>query len=185
MLFFPSGGAIEGQRTLVALNRKGIPTPITRRTRQFDNPALSPDGTRIAVEVIDDDDGSIYYAPDADVLLSDAFLDTHCMSLVEGEDEAEGLVGLSFEPTQDRGVTDISGVLWLDPADAELQWLDYQYEFLDVPNSERLGGKIRFSGLPDGTWIVRQWYIRMPILESGRRRNHSTEIRAPTAASPS
>ena len=110
-------------------------------------------------------DEGTYYAPDADVLLSDRFLDTHCMSLSEGEDEAEGLLGLSFTPTEDRGVTDISGVLWLNQVDAELQWLDYQYEFLDVPNSERLGGKILFAGLPDGTWIVREWYIRMPYLE--------------------
>ena len=110
-------------------------------------------------------DEGTYYAPDADVLLSDRFLDTHCMSLSEGEGEAEGLLGLSFEPTEDRGVTDISGVLWLNLEDAELQWLDYQYEFLDVPNSERLGGKILFAGLPDGTWIVREWYIRMPYLE--------------------
>ena len=86
-------------------------------------------------------DGTVYYAPDADVLLSDLFLDTHCMSLAEGEDEAEGLLGLAFEPTEDRGVPDISGVLWLDPEDGEVQWLDYRYEFLDVPNSERLGGK--------------------------------------------
>ena len=119
-----------------------------------------------------DGEGSIYYAPDADVLLSDAFLDTHCMSLAEGEDEAEGLLGLSFEPTEDRGVPDIRGVLWLDPANAELQWLDYRYEFLDVPNSERLGGRIRFHGLPNGTWIVREWYIRTPLLQAtyGRRR---------------
>ena len=113
-----------------------------------------------------DGEVSIYYAPDADVLLSDAFLDTHCMSLEEGEDEAEGLLGLSFEPTEDRGVPDIRGVLWLDPANAELQWLDYRYEFLDVPNSERLGGKIRFHGLPNGRWIVREWYIRMPLLQA-------------------
>ena len=113
-----------------------------------------------------DGEGSIYYGPDADVLLSDAFLDTHCMSLVEGEDEAEGLLGLSFEPTENRGVPDISGVLWLDPVNSELQWLDYRYEFLDVPNSERLGGRIRFHGLPNGTWIVREWYIRMPLLQA-------------------
>ena len=112
-----------------------------------------------------DGDGFVYYAPDADVLLSDRFLDSHCMSLTEGEGEAEGLLGLSFEPTENRGVPDISGVLWVDPEDAELQWLDYRYEFLNVPNSDRLGGKIQFYGLPNGTWIVREWYIRMPLLE--------------------
>ena len=93
------------------------------------------------------------------------------MSLTEGEDEAEGFIGLSFEPTEDRGVPDVSGVLWVNPENAELQWLDYGYEFLDVPGSERLGGKIRFEGLPGGTWIVREWYIRMPLLTfSGARR---------------
>ena len=117
-----------------------------------------------------DGEGSIYYGPDADVLLSDPFLDTHCMSLEWGEDEAEGLLGLSFEPTEDRGVPDIRGVLWLDPANAELQWLDYRYQYLDVPSSERLGGRIRFHGLPNGTWIVSEWYIRMPVLQALRRR---------------
>ncbi len=116
-----------------------------------------------------DGEGRDYYAPDADVLLSDAFLDTHCMSLAEGDDEAEGLLGLSFEPTRDRGVPDISGVLWVDPVDGELQWLDYGYEFLDVPNSNRLGGRIQFHGLPNGTWIVREWHIRMPLLRASLR----------------
>ena len=119
--------------------------------------------------VQEDNEGFVYYAPDADVLLSDPFLDTHCMKLANGEDEAEGLLGLSFEPTEDRRVTDISGVLWVDPENGELQWLDYRYEFLDIPDSDRLGGKIRFYGLPNGTWIVREWYIRMPILEESRR----------------
>ncbi len=121
-----------------------------------------------------DGEGSIYFAPDADILLSDPFLDTHCMSLTSGRGEAEGLLGLSFEPTEDRGVPDISGVLWLDPEDGELQWLDYRYEFLDVPNAERLGGMVRFDGLPNGTWIVREWYIRMPLLEATRRQGRRT-----------
>jgi hypothetical protein len=116
-----------------------------------------------------DDDGSTFYAPDADVLLSDPFLDTHCMSLTEGGGEAEGLLGLSFRPTEDRGVLDISGVLWLDPENAELQWLDYRYEFLDFPDAERLGGQVRFEGLPNGTWIVSEWYIRTPLVEVRRR----------------
>ena len=90
------------------------------------------------------------------------------MRLAEGEDEAEGLLGLAFEPTEDRGVLDISGVLWLDPENAKLQWLDYRYEFLEVPDPERLGGKVRFEGLPDGTWIVSEWYIRMPLVEFRR-----------------
>jgi hypothetical protein len=110
-------------------------------------------------------DGTTYLAPDAEVLLSAPFLDTHCMSLVEGEDEARGLVGLAFEPTEDRGVPDISGVLWLDRSDGELRWLDYTYEYVDVQGGDRLGGRVRFDGLPNGTWIIREWSIRMPLVE--------------------
>ena len=117
-----------------------------------------------------DGDGSAYYAPDADVLLSDAFLDTHCMRLADGENDSEGLIGLAFEPVGDRGITEISGVLWVDPSNGELRWLDYGYEYLDVPNRERLGGRVRFEGLPDGTWIVRDWAIRMPLLSATRLR---------------
>ena len=121
--------------------------------------------------------GGSYYAPDADVLLSDAFLNTHCMRLTEGRDEAEGLLGLSFEPTHDRGVPEISGVLWLDRASSQLQWLDFTYEFLDVPDSDRLGGRVRFDGLPNGTWIVREWSIRTPILEAVERPGRRTRTR--------
>ncbi len=118
-----------------------------------------------------EEETSMYYAPDADVLLSDVFLDTHCMRLTEGEDESEGLIGLRFEPVDDRGVTEISGVLWLDPESSQLQWLDYRYENLDVPHPERMGGVVRFEGLPNGTWIVREWTIRMPLLETIVRRD--------------
>jgi hypothetical protein len=31
------------------------------------------------------------------------------------------------------------------------------------------GGQVAFTRLPDGTWIVREWWIRMPVLEVTRR----------------
>jgi len=102
-----------------------------------------------------DGDGSAYYAPDAQALLSDPFLDTHCMRLVEGEEEADGLIGLAFEPAEDRGVTEISGTLWVDPGTGRLRWLDYGSEELDVPDRDRFGGRVGFEGLPNGTWIVK------------------------------
>jgi hypothetical protein len=62
-------------------------------------------------------------------------------------------------------------VLWLDRASAELRSLEYHYR--DVPHdvpTERLGGRVEFDRLPDGTWIVRRWWIRMPIVETRRDR---------------
>lgn len=103
-----------------------------------------------------------YYAPDADVLLSDVFLDRHCFSLAEHDDRR--LVGLSFEPTR-ADVADIAGTLWVDTTTAELQSLDFRYRHAsdEIPESEA-GGFVGFEYLPSGAWIVREWYIRMPSL---------------------
>ena len=109
----------------------------------------------------------LYYAPDATVLLSDAFLDTHCFRVAESRNE-EGFIGLGFEPTgDDKSVPDIQGTMWLHPETAELQWLEYQYTYLDEEmTSEMVGGRVDFERMPNGTWIVPEWWIRMPIMEN-------------------
>ena len=55
-------------------------------------------------------DASEFWAPDADVLLSDAFLDTHCLRVRSG---GRTLVGLDFEPVPDRDVPEIAAALSL------------------------------------------------------------------------
>lgn len=113
--------------------------------------------------------GFFYYAPDADVLLSDEFLDSHCMKLREGDGEDEGLLGLDFEPTGDRSVPDISGTLWLEPVSAKLQRLEFRYENLGYSVGRApIGGTVVFAGLPNGTWFVTNWAIRMPNLVEER-----------------
>ena len=126
--------------------------------------------------VQEEEDGTYYYAPDANVMLSDDFLDTHCLRVREGDDETEGLIGLAFEPVEGRrGHIDIRGVMWLEPESSELQWLEYAYADLDAElRSRHLGGKVMFAGLPNGTWVVREWYIRMP--RPGMRPNPFTNI---------
>jgi hypothetical protein len=101
-----------------------------------------------------------FYAPDADVLLSEVFLRRHCFRVVEGQD---GLIGLAFEPARKRRVADVKGVLWLDPATAALQHLEFGYTKLPsgVPES-RVGGRVEFEQLASGLWIVRRWYVRAP-----------------------
>lgn len=107
-----------------------------------------------------------YYAPDADVLLSDAFVRRHCFRLVRGQGESAGLLGLSFEALPQSRLPDIEGVMWLDPADAELRWLDYTYVNLASSiDQEGLGGMVEFARLPSGAWIIRSWWIRVPVVE--------------------
>ena len=113
------------------------------------------------------DSASVYYAPDAEALLSDPFLDTHCFGVTA---PMNGQVGLTFEPIESRNVPEIYGVLWVDEVTAELDRLVFLYTNL-IRSSEigEPGGEVYFTRLPDGAWIVRLWRIRMPILDENRR----------------
>jgi hypothetical protein len=110
------------------------------------------------------DGSNTYFAPDAEVFLSDPFLDTHCMRLDRVED---GLIGLEFEPVRGRRLPDIRGTLWIEAASAELKRLELRYTNLpwELANADASGSVI-FGRLPNGSWIVREWYIRMPRMAS-------------------
>jgi hypothetical protein len=107
----------------------------------------------------------VYYAPDANVLLSDEFLDTHCFRL-SARDEVNSVIGLGFEPLGTRGrVVDIAGTLWMDDGTAELRWLEYSYTNMDSDfGSTQASGRVEFQRMPSGTWIVPEWWIQMPII---------------------
>jgi len=108
------------------------------------------------------DSGTVYHAPDAEAFLSDAFLDTHCLGVVRGD---EGMIGLRFEPVEGRTLSDIEGTLWLDAESAQLERIEFRYVNLRATREVgEPGGQVEFTRLPNGTWIVREWWIRMPIL---------------------
>ncbi len=114
-----------------------------------------------------EDSTTAYFAPDAGALISDAFLDTHCFGLREGE---EGRIGLIFRPLESREVPDIGGVLWVNAETSELERLEFVY--LNLIRSREVGepgGEVAFTRLPDGAWIVREWRIRMPHLAPALR----------------
>jgi hypothetical protein len=109
---------------------------------------------------------NVFYSPDAPVLLSDAFLDSHCFRVQPGRGSEAGLVGLAFEPTRGRRLPDVRGVLWLDAATAELRALDFDYTGLrgELAVPGQWGGRVEFERLPDGAVIVRRWGLRMPLV---------------------
>ena len=123
-----------------------------------------------------------YYAPGAEVLLSDAFLDTHCFRLAAAAD-SPGVVGLAFEPVRGRRTIDVRGVLWLDRATAQLRWLDYAYTDPPLPGPEGVpGGRIEFKRLPNAAWIVSRWLVRMPYEERHTARDPADPAPPPTLA---
>lgn len=106
----------------------------------------------------------LYAAPDADVLLSDRFLEQHCFRLRSDGAPAPGLIGLAFEPVRGRRVPDVRGVLWVDRATAELRLLEYEYTRAPVRGPRGVpGGRMEFQRLADGRWITARWVIRMPV----------------------
>ncbi len=113
-----------------------------------------------------------FYVPDADVLLSDLFLEDHCLRLVEGEEENAGWVGIGFEPAGSEDHADVQGVLWLDPVTAELHHIEFDYTRLDevsLPRDAWAGGRLEFRRSPSGDWFASRWWIRVPVYRQGVR----------------
>jgi hypothetical protein len=112
-------------------------------------------------------DGAFWlFAPDAEVLLSDEFVERHCLRLVAGVGARAGMIGLGFEPVDVRRVPDITGVFWLDVATGELRDLEFRYTGLpEYMPANKVGGRVEFAALPNGGWIIRRWSVRAPILE--------------------
>lgn len=109
------------------------------------------------------DSTSSYYLPDAATLLSEAFLDTHCFGLREGDG---GMIGLTFRPMPDRKVSEIKGVLWLNTATSELERLEFLYQNLFRDREVgKPGGEVFFTRLPNGAWVVSEWAVRGPDLQ--------------------
>jgi hypothetical protein len=120
-----------------------------------------------------------YYGPDAEILLSDAFLDHHCFELVSSNNDAD-LIGLRFRPTQKRRLPDVEGTLWIERDSGLLRWLDFRFVQLEgimplasvapplegEPRHPRpdVTGRTDFQRLPNGVWIINRWWIRMPLL---------------------
>jgi len=108
--------------------------------------------------------GLAFYGPDATVLLSDTFQESHCFHAIRGND---GLVGLAFEPAQAPLKPDIRGTLWLDAATSELVTIDFEYSGLrpreDLGTGPDASGLVVYDQIENGGWIVRRWRIRIPI----------------------
>ncbi len=106
--------------------------------------------------------GRTFFGPDANLLLSEQFLDDHCFRAVA---PAGGFIGLDFEPSRDGRQPDIQGQLRLDQTSLALVGLEFQFTGLELPSDvDSVGGSIAFARLPSGGWFIRRWRMRVPIL---------------------
>ena len=176
------------ERTLEPQSRRVTNYQTKQSTGVTRNPFISESAAQLSANgfVRHREGETIYFAPDAAVLLSDEFLNDHCFRLRSGADRRAGLIGLAFEPVRGRDKPDIAGTLWIDRASAELRDLEYAYRRLpNLPTtvkSEDFGGQIAFRRMPNGAWIVERWVIRMPVLAD--RAPQSTDAVIPGLGRP-
>ena len=173
--------AIQERRFNVALRRFertiGIPDSVLRASRTWtqsgvtQNPfeSLAPEVAARDGFSTERDSGRFYFAPDADVLLSDAFVTGHCFGTRRGG--PGGTIGLTFRPQRTDARVRISGVLWLDSSSAELRSLEFRY-LPSIGRADVGGGLVTFGRYPSGVWGVQRWTIRLPVLHvtDNRRR---------------
>ena len=147
--------------------------------RSWDAESLAVNGY-----LIDRGDSAEFHAPDAQVLLSDAFASGHCLRLQRPGPDSAALIGVHFEPTTRReSIHDIAGTFWLDRTTAELRALDFAY--LGLPkaaNDARPGGHVEFAHLASGNWVVNRWFLRLPQLGSQLRDQHTGNFRTTSTA---
>jgi hypothetical protein len=124
----------------------------------------------------------VFHAPDEDVLLSDSFAATHCLRLL-ADSVGQNLVRLGFAPVPGRKEADIAGTLTIDRSTSELRRLDFT--FVNIPTMNVVGipgGEIVFRRLPEGSWLIEQWAIWLPMAEL--RTEYAPSIAPPTTRGP-
>jgi Carboxypeptidase regulatory-like domain len=126
--------------------------------------SLAPDSLVQVGYMHDDASGTVYRAPDAEALLSDAFASSHCFHLDAPPKDHGDWVGIGFSPNGKRdGIVDIEGTLWLDRTSSELRLLEFRYTNLPAELAHvSAGGNVEFLRLSTGRWLVGRWSVRMP-----------------------
>lgn len=111
--------------------------------------------------LLDSDDGTTYFAPDAETLLDDAFAAGYCFRVMPVDRDRPNQVGLGFEASnRQRGRVDVTGALWIDTVARELRDIVFEYEGLPrAVQAQRPGGRIAFTTLPNGITIVSRWQL--------------------------
>ena len=162
--------AVRHERRLRASDRTILSEWEADRRGASSRPFIAPSAALLdsAGYIATEGDTVVYHAPDEAVLLSAGFGAAHCLRIMRGADDE---VVVAFEPTKDRGVPEIAGVLRLSRATGALRRLEFNY--VNVPpevHAEGAGGTVDFLALPSGDWIVRAWTLRLPLFAKVTRK---------------
>ncbi|MEP6831757.1 MAG: carboxypeptidase-like regulatory domain-containing protein [Gemmatimonas sp.] len=113
---------------------------------------------------------TVYRSPDAATLTSDSFAGAHCFSLVKGTGANIDDIGVAFTPTsKSNSQVEIEGTFWIDRKTSYLRYVDYAYVGLpSYAKNAHAGGRVDFTALRNGLWLLSNWRIRMPHIGTQR-----------------
>lgn len=106
-----------------------------------------------------------YYGPDARVLFSSWFLDSHCFTIDKpNRKHPSDSLHLRFAPARKSKLIDISGELVLDAHTLALLQMSFEHQNLPRWMSVgQAGGNMEFSPMPSGLWVTRTWQLWAPL----------------------
>jgi hypothetical protein len=109
------------------------------------------------------EDGQLFFAPDADVLLDEAFRRGYCLRINSDDASRRGQVGLAFAAAKHiAGHVDIDGAIWVDTVARALRSIEYRYVGLDAKREAlKPGGRIEFREMPNGSVLIDRWSLRL------------------------
>lgn len=141
----------------------------TVRVDSSDAAAASFFASRPAADFVRDgfmaDSGGLqhFYAPDARVLLDDAFAAGYCFRIVGASGDRAHQIGLGFTPADHRASRiDVDGILWIDTLARSLRDIEFHYAGLqDAIMRLRPGGTVSFAEVSPGIVLVDRWALRL------------------------
>lgn len=104
----------------------------------------------------------VYFAPDAEVLVDDAFASGYCFHIMGRNAARANQVGLGFRAADRRdGRVDVRGALWIDTVARALVEIEYDYVGLEAQTDPfEPGGRIAFRDMGNGVVLIDRWFIR-------------------------
>ena len=132
------------------------------RTKSFE--AVADAGVFVTDGFARDSNGTRqFFGPEAETLLSEAFLSGYCIRLERAGRDRPNQVGLGFSVAEARKPrVDIDGVLWVDTAAKSLRDFEFRYTGLEhVRGIQDPGGHIWFREMPNGVVLIDRWFLRL------------------------
>lgn len=166
--------AMPSAQVLITYEREmsGLTNEISRQTVHIDSSTRKTASFESAHAAIDfvrrgfmETAGSeaLFHAPDADVLLNDAFVNAYCFRLARTQRDRVNQVGLAFQVARTANKrVDVDGTLWIDTAARAMRDIEFRYKGLP-PEIERLnpGGSISFREMTSGVVLIDRWSLRL------------------------